>query len=120
MPSVGFGEVLPAVNQIEINPFYQQDNALAINENHGVQVQGWTPFAEGQHGIFNSEALHEIGHKYNKTAAQVILRWLVQRNIVPLAKTINKERMIENINIFDFSLSSDNMAKIKLLDTNRS
>ena len=101
--------VIPAINQVEVNPFHQQDKALEYNQKYGVQLEAWAPFAEGRNGIFTNETLMEIGKKYNKSVGQVILRWLVQRGIVPLAKTVRKERMLENIDIFDFALSEEDM-----------
>ena len=109
-------EVVPAVNQVEVNPFHQQDTALIYNTKYGVQLEAWAPFAEGKNGIFTNETLVEIGNKYNKSVGQVILRWLVQRGIVPLAKTVRKERMQENLNIFDFELSAEEMAQINQLN----
>ena len=85
-------EVVPAVNQVEVNPFHQQDVALNYNAKYGVQLEAWAPFAEGKNGIFTNETLVEIGNKYNKSVGQVILRWLVQREIVSLAKTVRKEK----------------------------
>ena len=84
-------EVVPAVNQVEVNPFHQQGAALIYNTKYGVQLEAWAPFAEGKNGIFTNETLVEIGNKYNKSVGQVILRWLVQRGIVPLAKTVTVE-----------------------------
>ena len=105
-------DVVPAVNQVEVNPFHQQNQALEYNQKYGVQLEAWAPFAEGKNGIFTNETLMGIGEKYNKSVGQVILRWLVQRGIVPLAKTVRKERMLENINIFDFELSEEDMKTI--------
>lgn len=113
-------DVVPAVNQVEVNPFHQQDQALEYNQKYGVQLQAWAPFAEGKNGIFTNEVLGEIGNKYGKSVGQVILRWLVQRGIVPLAKTVRKERMQENIDIFDFQLSDEDMATIATLNTDTS
>ena len=98
-----------------MNPFHQQDTALIYNTKYGVQLEAWAPFAEGKNGIFTNETLVEIGNKYNKSVGQVILRWLVQRGIVPLAKTVRKERMQENLNIFDFELSEDTICIIVCL-----
>ena len=112
-------EVVPAVNQVEVNPFHQQDTALIYNTKYGVQLEAWAPFAEGKNGIFTNETLVEIGNKYNKSVGQVILRWLVQRGIVPLAKTVRKERMQENLNIFDFELTDEEMKAMQALDTNK-
>lgn len=105
-------DVVPAVNQVEVNLFHQQNQALEYNQKYGVQLEAWAPFAEGKKGIFTNETLMEIGEKYNKSVGQVILRWLVQRGIVPLAKTVRKERMLENIDIFDFQLSEEDMKTI--------
>ena len=115
-----FNEVTPAVNQIEINPFHQQLTAQEVNNKYGVQLQAWAPFAEGQDGMFTNPDLKTIGEKYGKSVAQVILRWLLQRGIVPLAKTVKKERMKENIDIFNFELSEDDMNKISTLDKKQS
>lgn len=113
-------DVIPAVNQVEVNPFHQQDLALQYNKKYGVQLEAWAPFAEGKNGIFTNETLMEIGKKYHKSVGQVILRWLVQRGIVPLAKTVRKERMEENINIFDFELSQEDMDMISHLNQDTS
>ena len=115
-----FNEVTPAVNQIEVNPFHQQIVAQDFNSKYGVQLQAWAPFAEGRNGMFDNLTLKEIGEKYNKSVAQVILRWLLQRGIVPLAKTTNKERMLQNIDIFDFKLDKDDMDTISSLDKKES
>lgn len=113
-------EVVPAINQVEINPFHQQEKALVYNQKYGVQLEAWAPFAEGKNGIFTNETLTEIGNKYHKSVGQVILRWLVQRGIIPLAKTVRKERMLENINIFDFELSNEDMQIIASLNKDTS
>ena len=110
-----FNEVKPAVNQIEINPFHQQLDAQTYNQKYNVQLQAWAPFAEGKNGMFENQDLKTIGEKYNKSVAQVILRCLLQRGIVPLAKTVNKERMLQNIDVFNFKLSEDDMNKISSL-----
>ncbi|MGG7056824.1 aldo/keto reductase [Clostridium nigeriense] len=115
-----FNEVTPAVNQIEINPFHQQLIAQEVNNKYGVQLQAWAPFAEGKNGMFDNLTLKSIGDKYDKSVAQVILRWLLQRGIVPLAKTVNKERMKQNIDIFNFELSEDDMNTICALDKKES
>ncbi|MBS5950534.1 MAG: aldo/keto reductase, partial [Clostridium sp.] len=115
-----FNEVKPAVNQIEINPFHQQLDAQTYNQKYNVQLQAWAPFAEGKNGMFENQDLKTIGEKYNKSVAQVILRWLLQRGIVPLAKTVNKERMLQNIDVFNFKLSEDDMNKISSLDKKES
>ena len=113
-------EVVPAVNQVEVNLFHQQNQALEYNQKYGVQLEAWAPFAEGKNGIFTNETLVEIGNKYNKSVGQVILRWLVQRGIVSLAKTVRKERMQENLNIFDFELSEEDMQIIASLNNDTS
>lgn len=109
-------EIVPAVNQIEVNVFHQQIEAQKWNEKYGVHVEAWAPFAEGRNNMFSNPVLQEIGDQYHKSIAQVILRWLVQRNIVPLAKSVKKERMEQNIDIFDFELSGEDMKKIEALD----
>ena len=115
-----FNEVKPAVNQVEVNIFHQQIEAQSYNEKYGVQMEAWAPFAEGKNNMFSNPELQEIGDKYNKSIAQVILRWLVQRNIVPLAKSVKKSRMQENINIFDFELSDEDMEEISAMDKKES
>lgn len=115
-----FNDVTPAVNQIEVNPFHQQIIAHEFNIKYGVQLQAWAPFAEGRNGVFDNPVLETIGDKHSKSVAQVILRWLLQRGIVPLAKTVNKERMLENIDIFNFELNENDMNKIAALDKKES
>lgn len=115
-----FNEVKPAINQVEVNPFHQQIEAQSFNEKYGVQMEAWAPFAEGKNGMFTNETLVNIGKKYHKSVGQVILRWLVQRGIVPLAKTVRKERMLENIDIFDFELSYEDMEIIESMDKKQS
>ena len=113
-------EITPAVNQVETNPFYQQIEAEAFMQEKGVQVESWAPFAEGKNNMFQNETLAAIAGKYGKSIAQVILRWLIQRNIVVIPKSIRKERIIENFNVFDFELTKEDMKKIAALDTNTS
>ena len=113
-------EIKPSVNQIEVSPFHQQTGAQKFLEENGVKVEAWAPFAEGKNNIFQNELLLSIAAKHNKSVAQVILRWLVQRGIIALAKTTHKERMEENISVFDFELSMDDLAAIATLDTERS
>jgi 2,5-diketo-D-gluconate reductase A len=113
-------EIVPAVNQIETHPFHQQIETQNFLKEHGVQIESWGPFAEGKNNIFQNELLASIGKKYNKTIAQVILRWLTQRGIVAIPKSVRKERMEENFNIFDFDLDAEDMEAIKTLDTNAS
>jgi diketogulonate reductase-like aldo/keto reductase len=111
-------EVVPAVNQIETHPFYQQSETQQFLREHGVQHESWGPFAEGKHDIFNNELLRSIGAKYEKSVAQVVLRWLLQRGIVAIPKSVRPQRIAENFAIFDFELSSDDMEAIVGLDTN--
>lgn len=115
-----FNEVKPAVNQIEVNPFHQREEDLRVNTKYTTVLQAWAPFAEGKHDMFNNPILKSIGDKYGKTVGQVILRWLVQRGICPLAKTVRKERMLENINIFDFELSQEDMDLIATMERKES
>lgn len=110
----------PAVNQIETHPFHQQIENHQFLQDNGVQIEAWGPFAEGINDMFNNEVLASIGAKYSKTTAQVILRWLTQRGVVAIPKSSRKERMIENIQIFDFKLSDDDLQKIQALDTKES
>ncbi|WP_304199314.1 aldo/keto reductase [Flavobacterium alvei] len=110
----------PAINQIETHPFLQQTETQLFLEENNVQIQSWGPFAEGKNNIFQNEVLSSIGAKHNKSVAQVILRWLMQRGVVVIPKSVRKERMEENFNIFDFELSNDDMKAITLLDTNES
>ena len=115
-----FSEVTPAINQVEVNVFHQQKEAQVYNEKYGVQLEAWALFTEGRNNMFSNPELKAIGEKYRKTVAQVILRWLVQRNIVPLSKSVKKSRMEENINIFDFELSKEDMDKISEMDKKES
>jgi len=113
-------EIVPAVNQIETHPFHQQIETQKFLQENKVQIESWGPFAEGKNNIFHNEVLASIGEKYNKSIAQVILRWLTQRDIVVIPKSVHKERMEENFNSLDFELSNDDMEAIKTLDTNAS
>jgi diketogulonate reductase-like aldo/keto reductase len=110
-------KITPAVNQIEVNPFHQQIETQTFLQDNSVMVEAWAPFAEGRNNIFQNELLLSIASKHNKSIAQVIIRWLVQRGIVALAKSTRKERMIENISVFDFELNADDMAAIMTVDT---
>lgn len=112
--------VMPAVNQVELHPFFQQEDALALMKEYGVHPEAWGPFAEGKHGIFTNPVLTEIGEKYGKSAAQVVLRWNTQRGVVVIPKSVHKERMEQNINIWDFSLTEEEMQKIAALDLGHS
>lgn len=113
-------KIKPAVNQIEVNPFQQQIETQTFLQDHSVQVEAWAPFAEGRNNIFQNETLLTVATKYNKSVAQVILRWLVQRGVIALAKSTRKERMMENISVFDFELSAEDLAAITMLDTKTS
>ena len=113
-------EIIPQVNQVETNVFNAQFEAQKNMEKYNVQIEAWAPFAEGRNNMFSNEVLAEIGKKYNKSVAQVILRWLIQRNVVALSKTTDIEKMKENINIFDFELSNEDMEEIAKLDTQTS
>lgn len=113
-------EVKPMVNQLETHPFFQQPSANAFLQQEGIQHEAWAPFAEGQKDIFNHAVLKEIGVRHGKGVGAVVLRWLNQRNIVVIPKTVNKERMKENFNIFDFTLSAEEMNAIATLDTGKS
>ena len=113
-------EIVPAVNQIETHPFHQQNETHEFLQDNNVQIESWGPFAEGKNNIFHNELLLSIGKKYNKSIAQVILRWLTQRGVVAIPKSVRKERMEENFNIFDFELSTKDTEAIKTLDTKAS
>lgn len=110
----------PAINQIETHPFHQQISNQEFLQNNNVQIQSWGPFAEGKNNIFQNDILLAIGKKYDKTVAQVILRWLIQRGVVAIPKSVQKERMVENFTIFDFELSTDDIQMIQTLDTKES
>ena len=113
-------KVIPAINQVETNPLNAQYDAQENMKKHGVQIAAWAPFGEGMQGMFTNETLVGIGRKYDKTSAQVILRWLIQRQIVVLCKSTHKERIAENFDVFDFELSDEDMDGIKSLDTSSS
>jgi 2,5-diketo-D-gluconate reductase A len=113
-------EVVPAVNQIEVNPFLQQDESVKFMRDNGVQPEAWAPFAEGKNNIFHNETLADIARKHGRTVGQVILRWVVQRGIVTLAKSVRKERMAENLAVFDFELDAPDMERIAKLETGQS
>ena len=120
MDIIGFNDVVPAVNQIEVNPFHQQEESVAFMRENAVQAEAWAPFAEGRNNLFQNEALAEIGRKHGRSIGQVVLRWVVQRGIVALAKSVRKERMEENFGIFDFALDEADMARIAQLETGES
>ena len=117
MDLIVHNEVVPAVNQIETHPFNQQIGTQKFLQENNVQIESWGPFAEGKHNIFQNELLLSIAGKYRKTVAQVILRWLTQRGVVVIPKSVRKERIVENFNIFDFELSPEDMDAIISLDT---
>lgn len=113
-------KVPPAINQVETHPFHQQIETQQFLTDNNIQIESWGPFAEGKNNLFSNEILSAISAKYGKSVAQVVLRWLVQRNVVVIPKSVNKGRIIENIDIFDFELNADDMEAIKALDTNKS
>jgi len=117
MDLIVHNEVVPAVNQIETHPFNQQIETQEFLQENNVQIESWGPFAEGKNYIFQNELLLSIAGKYQKTVAQVILRWLTQRGVVVIPKSVRKERIVDNFNIFDFELSSEDMDAIISLDT---
>jgi 2,5-diketo-D-gluconate reductase A len=117
MDITAFNDIKPAVNQIEINPFQQQEEAVKFMRELGVQAQAWAPFAEGKNNLFKNEVLANIAARHGKTVGQIVLRWVMQRGVVSLAKSVRKERMAENIAVFDFELDADDMARIAALDT---
>ena len=110
----------PGVNQVETNPLNQQVKAQENMEKYGVHIEAWAPFGEGKNNMFSNPTLVEIGKKYNKSVAQVILRWLIQRGVIIACKSTHKERMEENFKVFDFELSNEDMEAIKALDTSDS
>jgi 2,5-diketo-D-gluconate reductase A len=112
--------VVPAVNQIETHPFYQRIEDQEFLSENGVQIESWASFAEGKNDMFKNPLLISIGEKYGKSVAQVILRWLIQRGVVVIPKSVRKERLKENINVFDFELSKDDMDSIRSMDTKES
>lgn len=109
-------EVKPAVNQVELHPFFQQKEALALMKEYGIVPEAWGPFAEGKHGIFTHPVLTAIGKKHGKTAAQVALRWNLQRGVVVIPKSVHKDRMEQNMAVWDFALTGEEMAEIEKLD----
>lgn len=113
-------KVITAVNQVEVNPYNAQWFAQENMEKHGVKMEAWAPFGEGRNNLFTNETLVSIGKKYNKSSAQVVLRWLIQRGVIVACKSTHIERMQENINVFDFELTEEDMNSIKTLDTSNS
>lgn len=120
MDIMAFNEVVPAVNQVEVNPFHQQADSVKFMQDNDVQAEAWAPFAEGRNNLFHNPVLVAMGEKYGKSVGQVVLRWLVQRGIVSLAKSVRKERMVENLNIFDFQLDDADMTLVSTLETGQS
>lgn len=116
MDFIVHNEIVPAVNQIETHPFHQQIETQKYLQENGVQIESWGPFAEGKNNLFSNELLTSIGKKYNKSVAQVVLRWLIQRGVVVIPKSVRRERIEQNFNVFDFQLSADDMNAIKSLD----
>lgn len=115
-----FSEIPPMVNQVETHVFNQQNQAQQIMEKYNTQIESWGPFAEGKNDFFTNETLKEIGEQYGKSVAQVALRYLIQRNVVVIPKTVTKERMIQNFDVFDFALTNEDMEKIARLDQGQS
>jgi 2,5-diketo-D-gluconate reductase A len=115
-----FNEVVPAINQVEVHPFCQQNTIKKTMDEYKVRMEAWGPLAEGQRDIFKNEVLSSIGRKYGKTIAQVILRWHVQRGVVAIPKSVHRERIVENYSIWDFKLSEEDMHAIAAMDTNQS
>lgn len=113
-------EIRPAINQIETHPFHQQFDAQKFLQENNVQIESWGPFAEGKNNLFHNELLAGISSKHNKSIAQVVIRWLLQRGVVAIPKSVRKERMAENLDVFDFELGAEEMESIKTLDTNAS
>lgn len=117
---IKFNEVVPAINQVETHLFNQQVKPKEIMDKYGVQIESWAPFAEGKNNIFTNKTLKKVGNRYNKSTAQVALRYLIQRGVIVIPKSVHKERMIQNFNIFDFKLNEDDMNKIAKLDKRES
>ena len=113
-------QVIPAIDQVELHPFFTQDAAIANMKLYGVQPQAWRPLAQGTNGIFQNPVLETISEKYGKTVAQIVLRWNIQRGVVVIPKTVHKERMVENLNVWDFALSAEDMERISSLDQGKS
>lgn len=114
---MAFNEIVPAVNQIETHPFHQRIEDQKFLQENNIQIQSWASFAEGRNNLFQNEILVSIGKKYNKSVAQVVLRWLIQREVVVIPKSVRRERIEENFNVFDFELSAEDMNVIATLDS---
>lgn len=117
---IDHNEITPAVNQVETHPFFQRTADQALMRDRGVQVESWGPFAEGRNDLFSDLTLTAIGDAHGKSVAQVVLRWLIQRDVVVIPKSVRRERMAENFDVFDFELTADEMANIAAMDTGRS
>jgi 2,5-diketo-D-gluconate reductase A len=115
-----FNEIAPMVNQVEVNPFLQQTESAAYMRDIGVQAEAWAPFAEGRNNLFQNDVLVSLAREHGKSVGQIVLRWLMQRDIVALAKSVRKERMLENLDVFDFELSQAAMSRVAELDTGTS
>jgi 2,5-diketo-D-gluconate reductase A len=113
-------DITPAVNQIEVNPFFQRHVDQEVMRSHGVQIESWRGFAEGKNNLFTDPVLTEIGNAHGKSVAQVVLRWLIQRDVVTIPKSVRRERMEQNLNVFDFALTDEEMARIATMDTGAS
>jgi 2,5-diketo-D-gluconate reductase A len=114
---IAHNDVTPAVNQIETHPFFQRTADQALMREHGVQIESWGPFAEGKNNLLSDPTLSEIGAAHGKSVAQVVLRWLIQRDVVVIPKSVRPDRMRENIDVFDFELTDDEMTRIAAMDT---
>lgn len=112
-----FTDIKPMVNQMEVHPFNQQKNLKGWADKYDIRLEAWAPFGEGRKGLFENEILKKIGEKYGKTTAQIMLRWHIQRGVIVIPKSVHKERMIENFNVFDFTLADEDMEQIVQMDT---
>lgn len=117
---ISHNEIVPAVNQVETNPFCQQKESSRNMSENKVQIQSWAPFAEGKNDLFSNAVLTALAAKHGKSVAQVVLRWLIQRNVVVIPKSVHKDRIVENFNVFDFTLAQEDMESIAALDTGKS
>lgn len=120
MDMIVFNKIVPAINQIETHPFHQQIETQEFLKENKVQQESWGPFAEGKNNLFSNELLAAIGKKYNKSIAQVVLRWMIQRDVVVIPKSVTKERIVQNFDVFDFELAENDMEQIKTLDEKQS
>jgi 2,5-diketo-D-gluconate reductase A len=117
---IAHNEIVPAVNQIETHPFFQRQADQALMREHGVQIESWGPFAEGRNGLFTNPVLLAIAGAHGRSVAQVVLRWLIQRDVIVIPKSVRPDRMAENFDVFDFDLTEDDMSRIAALDTGAS